>query len=190
MSDSLCSSDKNLRFETVPSHRALRRGLGDGYNLLLPFYGQRPEGYRAEVHFVNVSLLQGNLQFGMAIGFVATLAFASVLNRFGDFMFRKGVARPFFVGRYRLHHRRFLFVFLPTGYAILSLMVLAGYVEIVWSDFWTGIVSTLVIAASCLLLDLGIDYAEEGRGWGFIHHELIYLAVPAFAFSDFLRLVV
>jgi hypothetical protein len=25
--------------------------------------------------------------------------------------------------------------------------------------------------------------------WGILHHELIYLAIPAFAFSDFLRLV-
>jgi len=139
---------------------------------------------------VNMGFLQGNLQFGMLVGFVATLGIAAVLNRFGDFMFRKGVARPFFVGRYRLHHRRFLFVFLPIGYGILSSLILAGYIQIIWSDFWTGIVSTLLIAASCLLLDLGLDYAHESGGWGFLHHELIYLAVPAFAFTDFLRLVV
>ena len=131
-----------------------------------------------------------NLQLGILVGFVATLALASVLNRFGDFMFRKGVARPFFFGRYRLHHRRFLFVFLPLGYSLLSALILAGYIQIVWSDFWTGIVSTLVIAGACLSLDLSLDYAKESGGWGFIHHELIYLAVPAFAFSDFLRLVV
>ena len=139
---------------------------------------------------MNMGFLQGNLQFGMLVGFVATLGIAAVLNRFGDFMFRKGVARPFFVGRYRLHHRRFLFVFLPIGYGILSSLILAGYIQIIWSDFWTGIVSTLLIAASCLLLDLGLDYAHESGGWGFLHHELIYLAVPAFAFTDFLRLVV
>jgi hypothetical protein len=139
---------------------------------------------------LNLSLLEGNLQIGMAIGFAATLALAAILNRFGDAMFRRGVARPFFVGRYRLHHRRFLFVFLPIGYLILSVLILAGYIEIIWSDFWTGIVSTLLIAASCLLLDLGIDYAKNEGGWGYVHHELIYLAVPAFAFSDFLRLVI
>jgi hypothetical protein len=139
---------------------------------------------------LNIDFLEGNLQFGMLIGFVGTLAIAAVLNRFGDMMFRRGVARPFFVGRYRLHHRRFLFVFLPIGYAILSSMILAGYIQIVWSDFWTGILSTLLIAASCLLLDLGLDYAHESGGWGFLHHELIYLAVPAFAFTDFLHLVV
>jgi hypothetical protein len=126
----------------------------------------------------------------MAIGFIGTLAIAAVVNRFGDAMFRRGVARPFFVGRYRLHHRRFLFGFLPAGYIVLSLLILAGYIEIIWSDFWTGIVSTMLIAASCLFLDMALDYAKESRGWGFVHHELIYLAVPAFAFSDFLRLIV
>lgn len=130
----------------------------------------------------------GNLQLGIIVGFVATLGIASVLNRFGDAMFRRGVARPFFLGSYRLHHRRFLFVFLPTGYAILSALVLAGYVQIIWSDFWTGLVSTLAIAAACLFLDLALDYARDSGGWGFVHHELIYLAVPAFAFTDFLRL--
>jgi len=150
----------------------------------------RQRGWERGVLAMNISFLEANLKFGMLIGFVATLAIAAVLNRLGDVMFRRGVARPFFVGRYRLHHRRFLFVFLPIGYAILSSLILAGYVQIIWSDFWTGIVSTLVIAASCLLLDLGLDYAHESGGWGFIHHELIYLAVPAFAFTDFLRLVV
>jgi len=134
--------------------------------------------------------IAGNLHFGLLVGFVVTLAVATVLNEFGDLMFRKGVARPFFFGRYRLHHRRFLFVFLPIGYALLSSMILLGYVQIVWSDFWTGMVSTLAIAAACLLLDLAADYARDSGGWGFIHHELIYLVVPAFAFSDFLRLVV
>ncbi len=139
---------------------------------------------------MNISLLEGPLQVGILVGFLATLVAAAILDRFGDFMFRRGVARPFFVGRYRLHHKRFLFVFLPMGYALLSTLILAGYIQIIWSEFWTGIVSTSMIAASCLFLDLVLDYARESRGWSFIHHELIYFAVPAFAFTDFLRLVI
>jgi hypothetical protein len=132
----------------------------------------------------------GPLQAGILAGFAGTLVLSMVLDRFGDVMFKKGVARPFFFGRYRLHHRRFLFVFLPAGYAILSTLILAGYIQIVWSDLWTGIASTLVIGVACLVLDLAVDYAKDSGGWGFVHHELIYLAVPAFAFTDFLRLVV
>ena len=130
----------------------------------------------------------GNLNFGLVAGFVAILAIASLLNEFGDLMFSKGVARPFFFGKYRLHHRRFLFVFLPMGYALLSFLIVLGYVQIVWSDFWTGIVTTIMIGAACLLLDLTVDYLQDSWGWGLIHHELIYLAVPAFAFTDFLHL--
>jgi hypothetical protein len=129
-----------------------------------------------------------NLNFGLLLGFVMVLAIATLLNDFGDVMFRRGVARPFFFGKYRLHHRRFLYVYLPLGYALLSALIYFGYVQIVWNDLWTGMVTTLFIAAGCLLLDLAVDYAQETRGWGFIHHELIYLAVPAFAFTDFLHL--
>jgi len=132
----------------------------------------------------------GNLHFGLLVGFAATLAVASVLNEFGDVMFRKGVARPFFFGRYRLHHRRFLFVFFPLGYALLASLILLGYVQIVWSDLWTGMATTIAIAAACLLLDLAVDYARDSGGWGFIHHELIYLAVPAFAFANFLKFTI
>jgi hypothetical protein len=130
----------------------------------------------------------GNLKFGLTVGFVLTIAIALVLNEFGDIMFKKGVARPFFFGKYRLHHRRFLFVFLPIGYALLSSLIVLGFVQIVWSDFWTGIMTTFVIAAACLLLDLTVDYLQDSWGWGLIHHELIYLVVLAFPFTDFLRL--
>jgi hypothetical protein len=135
-----------------------------------------------------MNLPLGNLNFGLVVGFAMTLAIATVLNEFGDVMFRRGVARPFFFGKYRLHHRRFLYVYLPIGYAMLSALIRLGIVQVVWSDSWTGIVTTVVIAAGCLLLDLAVDYAQDSWGWGFIHHELIYLAVPAFAFTDFLHL--
>ncbi len=134
--------------------------------------------------------LAGNMYFGIIVGFFATLAFASALDQFGDEMFRRGVARPFFLGRHRLHHRHFLFIVLPLAYVVLSTLVIAGLVQVESSLLWTGLAGTLSIAGSCLILDLALDYASSSRGWGFIHHELIYLAVPAFAFSDFLKLAV
>ncbi len=134
--------------------------------------------------------LAGNTDFGIMVGFFAVLAFASALDQFGDEMFRRGVARPFFFGKYRLHHRHFLFVILPVGYAILSAFIVAGYVTIVPNLLWTGLAGSLIVAGGCLVLDLALDYASSSRGWGFIHHELIYLAVPAYAFSDFLRIAI
>jgi hypothetical protein len=126
----------------------------------------------------------------MVVGFFATIALASALDQFGDEMFKRGVARPFFVGKYRLHHRHVLYVVLPLAYAVLSTLILAGYITVVSSLLWTGLAGTLVVAGGCLILDMAVDYGIHSRGWGFIHHELIYLLVPAFAFSDFLRVVV
>lgn len=131
-----------------------------------------------------------NVYFGAAVGFAATLVVAYFLDQLGNAMFRKGVAMPFFIGRTRVHHRRVLFYGLPTIYLALAGLFLAGYITIVWGLFWTGLVSSLVIASSCLALDFAMDYLRgEGR-WGFFHHELIYLTVPAFAFSVFLKVAV
>ena len=131
-----------------------------------------------------------NVYFGAAIGLFSILAVAALLNRFGDTMFRKGVAMPFFFGSRRLHHRQFLFYALPTIYAVLAAMFLTGYITIVWSLFWGGLVTTVIIAATCLVFDLVLDYVNGGGRLGFLHHELIYLVVPAYAFTAFLRLAI
>ena len=130
----------------------------------------------------------GNIYFGVLVGFLATVVAALVLNQVGNTMFRKGVAMPFFLGRRRVHHRAVLFYFLPAAYATLVGLFFAGYIRIVWSLFSTGLLCTLVIAASCLVFDLCFDYSRGEVKLGFLHHELIYLTVPAFAFSSFLRL--
>ena len=132
-----------------------------------------------------------NLYDGIILGFISLVIIASVLDRFGDAMFRRGVAKPFyFLGR-RFHHRSLLYVILPCFYALVSVLVLMGYVQIVWGLLWTGIGTTILLAAACTLVDLCLDYASRTRiRQGFLHHELIYIVIPAFAFSDFLRLVV
>lgn len=158
--------------------------MEDSTDCFLSSGAQRGGGHPAGNMYLPI---EGNVYFGALVGLVATLFVALVLDSFGNTMFRRGVAMPFFFGRRRLHHRHFLFYFLPAAYATLAAMFLAGYITIVWSLFWTGLLSTFVIAAGCLALDLSVDYFRgEGR-WGFLHHELIYLTVPAFAFSSFLR---
>ena len=129
-----------------------------------------------------------NAYFGALLGFVATMLVASVLNQLGNSMFRRGVAMPFFFGRRRIHHRQVLFYFLPAAYTMLAALFLAGYVKIVWSLFSTGLLCTVVIAGSCLVFDLCLDYSRGGGRLGFLQHELIYLTVPVFAFTSFLRL--
>ena len=131
-----------------------------------------------------------HLLFGVTVGFFTVILVASALDRFGTAMFRRGVARPFFLGRHRLHHRSVLFVGLPIAYVAVSALVLLGYVEIVWSLLWTGLAGTVLVAIDCLMVDLTIDYAWKGRGWGFMKHEIVYFAVPAYAFAAFLRFAI
>ncbi|MDG6986065.1 MAG: hypothetical protein JRM73_04885 [Nitrososphaerota archaeon] len=131
-----------------------------------------------------------DLYFGLTVGFFATVAIASALDKFGNAMFARGIARPFVVGRYRLHHRSFLYKALPVAYLAVAGMVLAGLVKIEWTVVWTGMMGTILVAVDCMLLDLTIDYVRQGRGWGFLRHELVYVLVPMYAFSAFLRFVI
>jgi hypothetical protein len=128
---------------------------------------------------------------GISLGFLATVTFASLLDKFGDAMFKRGFAKPFYVKRRRLHHRSFLYVFLPSAYISLVLLIVLGFVKVVWGLLWPGLATTMVIGAACIALDLLWDrLTMTSVRWGIFHHELIYLAIPAFVFTDFLKLVV
>jgi hypothetical protein len=132
-----------------------------------------------------------NIYDGVAVGFVVIFVVSTILDRFGDAMFRRGVARPFYILGRRLHHRRFLLLGIPLLYASLAFLVLVGWVRVVWSLLWTGLAGTIVVAVACVAFDLALDYTSTG-GFrrGILHHELIYLLIPAYAFADFLRLVI
>ncbi len=137
------------------------------------------------------SPLSLNLYEGLAFGFFFTVLLATLLNRFGDVMFRWGVAKPFYIRNHRVHHRTFLFVFLPAAYGLLVLLLQLGVVRIVGRYLWTGLASTFLIGAACLTLDLLWDHQSLWRArWGILHHEFIYVAIPLYAFSNFLRIVV
>lgn len=121
---------------------------------------------------------------GLAIGFAAVITLAALLNKLGDIMFRKGMARPFYVKGHRIHHRDVLILTLPATYTLLVSLMMLNFVQVVWSAFLTGIETTLVIAAGCLLVDLMLDRVRFGareRAW--LHHELIYLLIPAYFFT-------
>ena len=131
-----------------------------------------------------------DLYIGVSIGFMVTVAIATALDKFGDAMFARGVARPFFVGKHRLHHRSFLFKAVPVAYVAIAGMVLAGLLKIQWGLLWTGLAGTVLVAVDCLVLDMTVDYFRKGRGLGLLKHEVIYIAVPMYALATFLRLAI
>ncbi|HKT21478.1 MAG TPA: hypothetical protein VJR06_02475, partial [Nitrososphaerales archaeon] len=78
----------------------------------------------------------------------------------------------------------------PVAYVAIAGLVLTGLVKIQWGLLWTGLAGTVLVAADCLVLDLTIDYFRKGNGWGFLRHELVYIAVPMYAFAEFLRFTI
>ncbi|MDG6902553.1 MAG: hypothetical protein JRM80_11435 [Nitrososphaerota archaeon] len=130
-----------------------------------------------------------DLYLGLTVGFFTTLAISSILDKFGDAMFERGVARPFFLGKRRLHHRSALKA-VPVAYLAMASMILVGMVKIQWGLFWTGLAGTSLVLVDCLMLDMTFDYVRQGRGWGVLRHELVYLVVPMYAFVAFLRFAI
>ena len=129
-------------------------------------------------------MFSARLDFGIALGFVAVLLLASLLNKLGDVMFRKGLARPFYLRGLRIHHRDVLMFGLPSAYWFVIYLVLVGALKVIWSAFWTGIETTFLIAGICLALDLALDRASiEMRVRAILPHEVIYLLIPAYVFT-------
>lgn len=165
------------------------RAPPDSGDPALDFYPPQARGASEDDAPMNVGALPANIYFGIAMGFLATLGAASALNKFGNAMYDRGLAKPFYLGSHRIHHRPFLFGILPGTYVLLATMMLEGMVRVQWSVFWTGVTSTVLVGLGCLVLDLTFDYLRgEGRR-RILQHEMIYLAIPVFVFTNFLRMV-
>jgi hypothetical protein len=129
------------------------------------------------------------LEVLLAAGFVVILAAGVVLDKVGDFLFRKGIAKPFYVKGYRLHHRNVLLVLVPAAYVVLATLVSLHDLRVVWYSFWPSAAFTLFLAGTCLAIDLTLDSLSNGRMRGtLLHHEWMYLVVPAYLFTHLLVL--
>lgn len=124
------------------------------------------------------------------LGFAAVCLFAGLLSSFGDLMYRKGIASPFYVRGHRLHHRPVIMITFPSGYSAVVILALAGYVQIAWGSIVPATATALAIAAGCVVLDLVLDkHSASLRMESFLHHEWLYLTVPAVLLTGLLRFV-
>jgi len=129
-------------------------------------------------------MLDQRVYVDVALGFAAVLILASLGNKLGDMMFRRGLAKPFHVRGHRIHHRDVLLLAFPAAYTLVASLILLGFVQVVWSAFWTGIETTFFIAAGCLLLDATMDTVSSAmRERAVLHHEFVYLLIPAYVFT-------
>jgi len=130
------------------------------------------------------------LEFLLAAGFVVVLSFTTVLNKAGDFLYRKGIAKPFYVRGYRLHHRNVLLVLIPASYLALAALVSLHYIRVLWYSFWPSAEVTVLLVGTCLVIDLTLDALSSGEMRGaLLHHEWVYFVVPWYLFTHLLVLV-
>jgi hypothetical protein len=130
------------------------------------------------------------LQLRLLAGFVVVVSSTALLNKAGDLLYHKGIAKPFYLLGHRLHHRNFLLALVPAVYVLVATMLYLHYMRILWYSFWPSVEITLFLAGACLTIDLTLDaLSSVDKRRALLHHEWVYLLVPAYAFTHLLALV-
>jgi hypothetical protein len=130
------------------------------------------------------------LQLRLVAGFIIVVASTAVLNKVGDVLYHRGIAKPFYLLGRRLHHRNVLLALVPGVYVVVATMLYLHYMRILWYSFWPSVEITLFLVGICLTIDLTLDAlstVEKRRA--LLHHEWVYVLVPAYAFTHLLALV-
>lgn len=130
------------------------------------------------------------IDFGLVTGFIVVLASTLVLDKAGDYLYHRGIAKPFYLRGYRLHHRNFLLALIPSGYVVLATLIYLHFIRILWSSFWPSAEVTLALAGLCLTFDLSWDaLSSSEKRKSLFHHEWVYFLVPAYVFTHLVALV-
>jgi hypothetical protein len=124
------------------------------------------------------------LELRLIAGFVVVVAATALLDEVGDYLYRKGIAKPFYILGFRLHHRGFLLALVPAAYVAVGTMVYLHFFRVLWSSFWPSVDVTLFLAGVCLAIDLTFDaLSSKEKRRALLHHEWVYLVVPAYVFT-------
>ena len=141
-------------------------------------------------HSAVVKLTGQELELRLLAGFVVVLSLTLFLDKVGDFLYHKGVVKPFYLLGHRLHHRSFLLSIVPATYVSVATLIYLHYIRVLWSSFWPSVEFTLFLAGVCLMLDFTLDAlssAEKRRA--LLHHEWVYVLVPAYVFTHLVAFV-
>jgi hypothetical protein len=123
-------------------------------------------------------------------GFFVILSSTLILDKVGDFLYHKGVVKPFYLLGHRLHHRSVLLSVVPATYVAVATLIYLHYVRVLWSSFWPSVEFTLFLAGSCLMLDFALDaLSNADKRRALLHHEWVYVIVPAYVFTHLVALV-
>jgi len=130
------------------------------------------------------------LELRLVGGFIIVVAATLVLNKVGDFLFHRGIAKPFYLLGHRLHHRNFLLTIVPASYLAVAGLLYLHYMRVLWASFWPSVEITLFLAGACLMLDFTFDaLSSMEKRRALLHHEWVYVLVPAYIFTHIVALV-
>jgi len=130
------------------------------------------------------------LELNLVLGFFVVLGSTFALDKAGDYLYHKGIAKPFYLRGYRLHHRNFILSLIPSGYVVLASLIYVHFIRILWSSFWPSAEVTLALELLCLTFDLSWDaLSSSEKRRSLFHHEWVYFLVPAYVFTHLVALV-
>jgi hypothetical protein len=126
----------------------------------------------------------------LVAGFIVVLSSTLLLDEAGDFLYHKGIAKPFYLLGHRLHHANFLLAIVPASYVMVATLIYLHYVRVLWSSFWPSVEITLFLAGACLTLDFVLDaLSSKEKRRALLHHEWVYVVVPAYALTHLVAIV-
>jgi hypothetical protein len=130
------------------------------------------------------------LQIRLLAGFIVVLSSTVLLDKVGDYFYHKGIAKPFYLFGHRLHHRHVLLSAVPASYLFVASLLYVHYARVLWYSFWPSLEITLFLAGACLTIDMTLDaFSSPATRRALLHHEWVYVLVPAYAFTHLVALV-
>ena len=118
--------------------------------------------------------------FGLLMGMLAALCASLALDKLGNFMFRRGYAKPFFVFGRRMHHV-WIYALVPFCYLVVSYFMITGNVQLIWNLIWYRLALILPVVGFCVAVDF-IGDSWKASSTGILRHEWVYALIPAYIF--------
>ena len=125
----------------------------------------------------------GTAQFdiGIVLGLITVIAAVFAVDKLGNFMFRRGYAKPFFILGRRLHHV-WVYALVPSCYLAICSLMFRGYVQVILGQFWYRIGFFVPLVAACLAIDFLGDKGKSSS-IGLVRHEWVYALIPVYVFA-------
>lgn len=123
----------------------------------------------------------GTFHLALVLGMLVAVSAAFALDKVGNFMFRRGYAKPFFVFGRRMHHV-WIYALVPFCYLVFSFFMINGSIRVIWNEIWYRLALVAPVVGLCLAVDF-IGDARTACSTGLLRHEWVYVLIPAYIFT-------